>query len=159
MTRESSRREFVRTAAALGAVGATGALAGCSGGGDTTPSETPSEDTPRNTGEPGGATVAVGPDGSLVFDPEEVTVAVGETVTWEFESAGHNVSAFPEQADAISIPDGAEPFGSEGVADDQYATVGQGETYEYTFDTAGEYTYACIPHIGTDMVGTVVVEG
>jgi len=159
MTQESSRREFVRTAAALGAVGATGALAGCSGGGDTTPSETPSEDTPRNTGDGGGAEVAAGPDGGLVFEPGEVTVGVGETVTWTFESAGHNVSAYPDQADAISIPDGAEPFGSDGVADDEFATMDADSTYEYTFDTAGEYTYACIPHVSADMIGTVVVEG
>jgi plastocyanin len=158
MTQQSSRREFVRTAAALGAVGATGALAGCSGGDDDEPADDDPTDTPDDGGNGGAATVAAGPNGELVFDPEEITLSVGDTVTWEFESAGHNVSAYPDHADQVSLPEGAEPFGSDGVADDQYATLAQGETYEHTFETAGEYTYVCVPHVASGMIGTVVVE-
>jgi len=43
-----------------------------------------------------------------VFEPEEITISSGETVTWEFESAGHNVSAWPEMNEEIAIPEGAE---------------------------------------------------
>jgi plastocyanin len=151
MTRNVSvdRRTVLRT---TGAAVAGVALAGCSGGGDDTPAD-------GNDDDGGGSnTVAVGPDGSLAFDPDEITVSVGDTVTWEFESAGHNVSAYPDHGDPVSLPEGAEPFGSDGVADDQYATISQGETFEHTFETAGEYTYVCVPHIGSDMIGTVVVE-
>lgn len=103
----------------------------------------------------GTTTVASGPDGRLVFDPEAVEVSVGDTVAWEFESAGHNVSGVPEDNEEVSIPDGAEPFSS--YDGDPYAVVEEGKTYEHTFETAGEYTYVCIPHVSSGMVGTVTV--
>ncbi|MFC7196748.1 plastocyanin/azurin family copper-binding protein [Halosimplex aquaticum] len=140
--RDVSRRSFVR-ASGLAVVGA---LAGCSSGasGDQ-PSETPAGD------------VVVGPGGSYAYDPEEYTVSVGETVTWSFASPAHNVSCVPEDNRQVSLPDGAEPFANyeDGNPGE---TVPQGETYEHTFETAGEYTYVCIPHARQGMVGTVRVE-
>jgi plastocyanin len=32
------------------------------------------------------------------------------------------------------------------------------ETFEHTFDVPGTYRYFCIPHEGTKMYGTVIVE-
>lgn len=102
--------------------------------------------------------VAVGPNGDLVFEPEAIEVAIGDTVVWNFESPGHNVSARPGASDKVSIPDGAEPFASyEG--DKSYQVVEEGESYEHTFETAGEYTYVCVPHAGQGMIGTVSVSG
>lgn len=101
-------------------------------------------------------TVAAGPDGKLVFEPEHVEVSVGDTVSWEFESAGHNVSAVPKDSEKVSLPDGAKPFASH-ESGDPYAVVEEGKTYEHTFETAGEYTYVCIPHVSSGMVGTVTV--
>jgi plastocyanin len=137
---ESSTRRRV-----LGSLGVAtlGALAGCSDGGGT--------DTPEGD-------VRAGPDGRTVFDPEEITVGVGETVTWVFESPNHNVSGVPDHAPQVSIPDGADPFASYGTDGDPNEVADQGTTYEYTFETPGEYTYVCIPHIRQGMVGTVVVE-
>ncbi|WP_256684557.1 plastocyanin/azurin family copper-binding protein [Halococcus qingdaonensis] len=100
-------------------------------------------------------TVAAGPDGRLVFEPEAVEVSAGDTVSWEFESAGHNVGAVPKDSEEVSLPDGAEPFSS--YDGDPYAVVEEGKTYEHTFETAGEYTYVCIPHVSSGMVGTVTV--
>ncbi|WP_306293929.1 plastocyanin/azurin family copper-binding protein [Halorientalis salina] len=132
----------------------SGGLAGCSGNGGDDGS---GNGTDGDSGGDGN-TVAVGPDGQLVFEPEEITVETGETVTWEFESASHNVSAWPSHSEEVSIPDGAEGFGTMEEDGDPMATVGQGETFEHTFETAGEYTYVCVPHVASGMVGTVIVE-
>lgn len=105
----------------------------------------------------GVAEVAVGPEGDyLRFVPERVEIPVGGTVRWRFESAGHNVSARPEAARQVSLPEGAEPFSSypEG---ESYRVVAEGETYERAFEVPGEYTYVCVPHVGEGMIGTVVV--
>ena len=173
MSRGYSRRTFVELSATAGALAATGALAGCIADPDVTETEgagetetdgegatTSTEDgggTATEGGGGGGTTVAAGPNGELVFDPEEVTIGVGETVTWEFESPGHNVSAVPEDSDEVSIPDGAEPFATY-ESGNEFDTVPEGETFEHTFETAGTYTYVCVPHVSAGMIGTVVVE-
>jgi plastocyanin len=152
-----------------GAAVAATMLAGCSGGDGGDSDEdgggggggedtTESDDSGENGGSGGDNTVAVSPDGELAFAPEEVTVSVGETVTWEFEAPSHNVDAWPEHQDQISIPDGAEGFGTMAQDGDPYATVDEGETFEHTFETAGEFTYVCVPHAASGMVGTIVVE-
>lgn len=159
------RRQFLKTTAAVGIAGP--ALAGCGGdggngngngnGGGNGGGNGNDGGNGNGNGGGGGAEVAVGPNGDFVFDPEEVTVSTGETVTWTFESASHNVECNPEQADEASLPDGADPFASyEG--DDRFAVNDEGTTFEHTFDTAGEYTYICVPHVASDMIGTVVVE-
>jgi plastocyanin len=148
---DATEATVVRRRTVLAAIGATAsvALAGCSSG----------DDEESNGGSNGGGnTVAVGPDGDFVFDPENITVSVGETVTWEFESASHNVSAWPDMNEKVSIPDGADGFGTMDKGGDAFALVDEGETFEHTFDTAGEFTYVCVPHAGSDMVGTVTVE-
>lgn len=107
----------------------------------------------------GGNTVAVGPGSDNRFDPEAITVSTGETVTWEFESPSHNVSGWPEMYPAeVSIPEGADGFGTMSQGGSPYSPVDQGESFEHTFETAGEYTYVCGPHVGQGMIGTVVVE-
>ena len=102
----------------------------------------------------------------LVFDPEQLTIGVGDTVVWEnVGSVGHSVTAYEDE-----IPDGAEYFASGGFDTEQAArdayTPGDtdagdvlgGESYEHTFDTAGTYEYFCIPHESAGMVGTIQVE-
>lgn len=133
------------------------ALAGCSSGGDGNANNGDSSgDGNGNSG--GGTTIAAGPDGSLKFEPKEVTINTGETITWEFKSPAHNVCAWPNMHDKISIPDGASGFGTMEKGGDKYKTVSKGETFKHTFDTAGEYTYVCVPHAASGMVGTVIVE-
>ena len=86
----------------------------------------------------------------LEFQPAEITVAVGEQVTWEVtESIGspHSVtSGGPDDPDQGSLFDS----GDEGLAD-------VGETFEFTFVTAGTFPYYCTVH-GASMSGTVTVE-
>ena len=68
------------------------------------------------------------------FVPDEITVAAGDTVTWDFKGAAvHNV-----------IGDG---FRSENK---------KSGSFEHTFEEAGSFDYVCTLHPG--MEGTVVVE-
>lgn len=162
------RRELLRS----GAVVATLGLAGCTGAPDTTESPTDqptgtatetegstatATESPTGTATPtetvsptpAGAPdqrVVVGPEGKLRFAPESFTVATGDTVLWEWESGGHNVS--PE-----SQPDGANWPGK-----DEQFTYGSGTTYRYTFEVAGEYRYHCDPHQSSGMRGSFTVE-
>lgn len=106
-----------------------------------------------------GADVIAGPEGKLVFEPTELTVSVGETVTWGFASSGHNVGCRPTDSDEVRLPTNAEPFASYGSDESpRRSLVPRGETYEHSFDVAGQYVYACIPHVPQGMVGTINVE-
>jgi plastocyanin len=136
-----SRRRLLGT---VGAATAT-ALAGCAGGGSGTETEPPGD-------------IVVGPENRNVFAPAELTVSAGDTVEWYFASPGHNVAAVPEHAPRVSLPEGADPFASYGADGDPNELESQGATYTHTFETSGEYTYVCIPHVRLGMVGTVTVE-
>ena len=71
------------------------------------------------------------------FSPATITVKVGTKVTWTNQDAvGHTVTA-----DSGTGPDSQ--------------LIDQGQSYSYTFDKAGTYTYHCAPH--PYMKGTVVV--
>lgn len=72
------------------------------------------------------------------FQAADVSVSVGDTVTWTNESdAPHTVTS----------DDAGGPLDA--------ATFDEGETYAFTFDTAGTYAYHCEIH--PDMEGTVTV--
>ncbi|MFB6219371.1 MAG: plastocyanin/azurin family copper-binding protein [Halobacteriaceae archaeon] len=97
------------------------------------------------------------------FLPRRIEVAVGETVVWANTSdRPHTVTAYEG-----SLPDGAPYFASggfdseaaarEGWFDGMGGAIQSGETYEHTFEVAGEFPYFCIPHEAAQMVGTVVV--
>lgn len=85
----------------------------------------------------------------LEYEPAEITVAVGDTVVWTVtESIGspHSVtSGAPGDPDEGAVFDS----GDDGLAND-------GDTYEFTFETAGTYPYYCTVH-GASMSGTVIV--
>lgn len=127
------------------------AVVGCGGGTTTTtaaPVETTAVDGSATTVSGGTGTTAAdttaGSDttnavsiASFAFSPSSLTVKVGDTVTWtNNDSAAHTV-----------------------VADDgsfKSADLGQGASYQFTFKTAGTYTYKCTIH--PNMTGTVVVQ-
>jgi plastocyanin len=142
VSRRRARTFGRRGAIAAVATGFLGSLAGCS----LEPSFSDAD-------------VTAGPDGDAVFEPAELTVAAGDTVTWGFASAGHNVSCRPDDSERVALPDDAEPFASYGSEESpQGSLVPRGETYEHTFDVSGEYVYVCIPHVSRGMVGTIHVE-
>src|SRR5262249_37404097 len=112
---------------------------------------TPASTTTTTPPTPRVTVVAVGPDGAFVFQPDPVTVYVGDTVRWEWSTNFHDVTS-----------------GSNGVADGKFCAPGDtncagvalsiaGDTYEHTFTQAGTYPYFCKPHYSSGMVGTVVV--
>lgn len=100
--------------------------------------------------------------GGQSFEPEELTVAAGQTLSFDNTSSeAHTVTAYQGE-----IPQGAAYFSSgdlpsEEAARDELpiALVAAGESYELTLEQPGTYRYFCIPHEQTGMKGTIVVEG
>ena len=85
-----------------------------------------------------------GAKGEMVFEPDVVRIASGDTVHFVVVDKGH-------AHDAVSIrgmlPEGAEPFEGE---PDEDVTV--------TFTVPGVYGYKCAPHYSSyGMVGLVIV--
>lgn len=111
---------------------------------DATPTETPTPTSTPTTDQ----TVAVGPNGTLTFQPAEFTIQAGDTVLWEWESSGHNVKP-------SSTPDGSD---WEGTPGGESKTYDEGYTYRYTFDVTGSYDYYCNPHRQAGMTGSFDVE-
>lgn len=98
----------------------------------------------------------------LVFAPDEITIAPGDTVVWEnVGNIGHSVTAYEDD-----IPEEAEFFASGGFDAESPARSGYpsqgdiagGETYEHTFEVEGTHEYFCIPHETVGMLGTIEVQ-
>ena len=70
------------------------------------------------------------------WDPADISVAVGDTVTWSWDGF-HNVA-----------------FENDGPRSGEAVDVG---TFQHTFDEAGTFAYVCEVHESTGMVGTVAV--
>jgi plastocyanin len=160
------RREFLRTAGGVSGTTAGVAAAGSAAAAeDGTPTATPGgggNETATGTAT-GGTTHTVNMTDGLVFDPDSLTIAPGDTVEWVNVGAiGHSVTAYEE-----NIPDGAEYFASGGFDSEQAArddwtgaqegNVPGGESYSHTFQTEGSYEYFCIPHEGAGMLGAIEV--
>ena len=77
------------------------------------------------------------------FEPQVVTIKVGQTVHWAFQNGKHNVVS-----------------GLNCIADRNFnsgPTVGAGAAYDGAFDTAGRFDSFCDPHCD-HMTGKVIVE-
>ena len=79
----------------------------------------------------------------MVFKPAFLMVNPGDTVQFVSADKGHNSEVIDDM-----IPEGAE--GWKGRINDDI---------EVTLDTPGFYGYKCTPHVGTGMVGLIVVQG
>lgn len=87
------------------------------------------DDSSSTPAEPG---VVIAKDN--LFEPKEITVKVGDTVTWRFEgNSAHNATF-----------------------DGFHSKLMKEGTYEHTFDDAGSFKYRCTVHTG--MNGKVVVK-
>jgi plastocyanin len=90
------------------------------------------------------ATVHVG---NFYFDPPDVTIFAGDTVTWVWVEGSHSTTS----DDCMFCP--CTCTWDSGVQD----TGCPPYQFQFTFTTAGEYDYHCIPHVFLGMSGTVTV--
>jgi len=82
------------------------------------------------------------------WDPAELTIGVGETVTWSNDDTA-----------AHTITSGSAKDGPDGNFDSSLFMAGN--TFDWTFDTAGEYPYFCMVHPwmeGVIIVGEAMAE-
>lgn len=131
MSRNARQRQRVAGVIALPAaiVLASGCSSAKAGGGGT--SAVPA--TGASTATAKAVTVDVK---NFSFNPPQLTVRPGTTVTWKFEdSALHTVAANDNRFHSASLNNGA--------------------TFSYTFNKAGTYNYLCSIH--QYMTGTVTV--
>jgi len=82
-------------------------------------------------------TVHVGPNGTMSYSPDPVSIAVGDTVEWVWDGPFHSVTGLNKE------------FNSE-IQDPPF-------TFSHTFSRAGSFQYFCLVH--SMMTGTVNVFG
>ena len=78
--------------------------------------------------------------GPTRFEPAEITISPGTTVTWITRSGSHTTT-------------------SEDGVWDSVERLPVGESFSFTFQEPGEYPYVCKPHADQGMVGKVIVAG
>ncbi len=78
----------------------------------------------------------------FTFSPAALTIEVGDMVTWT------NFDGAPHTASSIAVPSGATTFES--------GTLSASDSYSFTFNLAGDYSYWCNFH--THMKATITVE-
>ena len=88
------------------------------------------------------AEVTMGSNGNLVFEPNEVTIKAGETVTFTNGALPpHNMVV----ADHPELSHGDLAFAT-------------GDSFDVTFPDAGDFEFQCDPHAGAGMKGVIHVQ-
>jgi plastocyanin len=101
------------------------AAAGCGGNDNSGGSSSSSTSTAAASSSGGGVAIKMQ---NIAFDPKDVTVKVGQKITWtNDDSTDHNVTA-------------------DSGADFKSKDFGNGGTFEFTPDKAGTITYECTLH-------------
>jgi len=91
----------------------------------------------------------------LRFEPPEITIRVGQTVTWRNDNPiPHTATGDPAQNPVNTtrpepgrLPEGAAPWGSE--------LLQPGQSFFHTFTVPGAYRYICLPHVLSGMLGAI----
>lgn len=120
-------------------------LAACGGGDDATPPASPTTTGPRSH--------TVEMTDAPAFDPSELTIVTGDTIT--FVSAG--AAPHTTTCDAVKLP-GVAAHPELAAAWDS-GPLQPGQRFSVRLTVPGAYTYACVEHVAQGMVGTIVVEG
>jgi len=85
-------------------------------------------------------------NGKYYFEPKELTIKSGDTVTWL------NVTEDMHNAVSDSVPKGAENFESPMLEEVD-------QKWSYTFNKgSGTYSYHCHPHAAMGMRGSIIVD-
>jgi len=87
------------------------------------------------------AEITMGSGGNLVFEPNEISISTGESVTIV------NGDLPPHNFVVLDHPELSHP---------DLAFTG-GESFNVTFDTVGDYEFQCEPHAGAGMKGVIHV--
>jgi plastocyanin len=96
------------------------------------------------------------------YQPQDITIQVGDTVKWVASGGSHNVAFWKD-----SIPAGAEALITKAMEADKdtiplatkrYPTAGTGFTMVFAGFPKGVYKYFCSPHLRMGMVGKITVE-
>ena len=115
---------------------------------ETASTETASGDQTDGTDQATGTIHEVtSTDGDMTFTPEDLTIAVGDTVRFVMSATHNAIEVSQETYDAR----GMTPL-------DGGFQVTFSETKEVTFGEAGTHYYVCTPHAAIDMIGTITVE-
>jgi plastocyanin len=85
------------------------------------------------------ADVGIGVEPTFEFAPKTQSIAVGDTVTWNFNDGGHSSTSLPGQPDKWDSD-----------------VKEKGAVFQHTFTKPGKYQYICVPHRDF-MKGTLVV--
>ena len=83
----------------------------------------------------------------VTFDPDDITITVGDTVEWVWSSSSHTVTNGTGPADP-----------NVGTLFDDPLDVGN-TPFSYTFNSVGDVPYFCRPHFSLNMTGIVRVQG
>ncbi|MDC0153184.1 plastocyanin/azurin family copper-binding protein [Nitrosopumilus sp.] len=86
---------------------------------------------------------AIPEDGKIYYDPEIINISMGTTIEWINEDAAMHTAT-----------SGSPTIGADGIFDSQILNID--DTYQFTFEDAGNYDYYCILHPW--MIGTINVE-
>ncbi|MFP3371185.1 MULTISPECIES: pseudoazurin [unclassified Pseudomonas] len=82
-----------------------------------------------------------GSEGAMVYEPDHLRIAPGDTVRFLPTQSGHNAASVTGL-----LPTGAEPFKSK-----------LNQPFEQTFSVPGVYGIQCIPHLAMGMVMLIQV--
>ncbi len=78
---------------------------------------------------------------NYVYEPANLTFAVGETITFKITSESEFHTFTIDELDIYETADGGESF-----------------EFTVTFETPGTYKLYCVPHETLGMIGEVVVQ-
>ena len=109
-------------------------LSSCAEGGSPTPGGAENDSAPTVTIE------------AIAFDPSDLEVAVGDTVTWTNRDAAvkHTVTSGRPGDKGVPGLDQVKPDKPDGVFDGSLAD--DGDTFEFEFTKTGTYDYFCRVH-------------
>lgn len=82
---------------------------------------------------------------NLTFRPNDITIEAGDTVRWVYSSGSHTVTNGTGTGD----PNAGTLFDA--------PLNGSNTSFEYTFNTPGDFDYFCRPHANFGMTGVVRV--